>query len=490
MSEERGLLESVLAAPQDDGPRLILADWYEDNGRPERAEFIRVQCELARMEAEGRGEFEFYGLDSTPLADISAVDPDAARRSWLCQRQDALRRRASETELAGLPSLRGVVWCWPERGFVAAVRCPDYRTFERNAGAIFAAGPVQHLLLDSLGADAKTMAASPHFRRLSGLHLSASPGPYDGFAELAASPALANLRTLFLNGSSLPPAAVAPLADNPALARLEKLNLCGLGLGTEVLGPLVRSAHLTALTHLWLRANEVDDWVLMSLASNPALGNLCELDLMRNQLSACLDLAQSPHLGRLRSLDLSDNQLTDAGELLVSPTLRSLQVLALEGNPLGGTLHAGLPGESTHPPLRSLDLSGCLLGPADAAVLAGLPALGALTRLKLSSNLLGDDGVAALARSPYLRNLVALELDGNKIRAAGAKALADWPGAASLFELMLYHNRIALAGAKALAASPHLGNLAGEGLKVDDNIAAAGLAALRERFADRVWWAD
>jgi uncharacterized protein (TIGR02996 family) len=45
------LLEDVLADPADDAPRMILADWLEDQGQPERAEFIRVQCALARHRA-------------------------------------------------------------------------------------------------------------------------------------------------------------------------------------------------------------------------------------------------------------------------------------------------------------------------------------------------------------------------------------------------------------------------------------------------------
>jgi uncharacterized protein (TIGR02996 family) len=39
--EYRALLASVLAAPADDAPRLVLADWFEDNGEGERAEWIR-----------------------------------------------------------------------------------------------------------------------------------------------------------------------------------------------------------------------------------------------------------------------------------------------------------------------------------------------------------------------------------------------------------------------------------------------------------------
>lgn len=42
-ADEAGLLAAVREAPKDDLSRLVYADWCEDNGRPERAEFIRAQ---------------------------------------------------------------------------------------------------------------------------------------------------------------------------------------------------------------------------------------------------------------------------------------------------------------------------------------------------------------------------------------------------------------------------------------------------------------
>ena len=42
-----GLLRAVIASPNDDLPRLIYADYLEERGQNKRAEFIRVQCELA-----------------------------------------------------------------------------------------------------------------------------------------------------------------------------------------------------------------------------------------------------------------------------------------------------------------------------------------------------------------------------------------------------------------------------------------------------------
>lgn len=47
MTDEAALLAAIRARPDDDTPRLVYADWCDDNDRPERAEFIRVQCRLA-----------------------------------------------------------------------------------------------------------------------------------------------------------------------------------------------------------------------------------------------------------------------------------------------------------------------------------------------------------------------------------------------------------------------------------------------------------
>ncbi len=42
------LCRAVVAQPEDDLPRLVAADWLEESGHPERAEYIRVQIGLAK----------------------------------------------------------------------------------------------------------------------------------------------------------------------------------------------------------------------------------------------------------------------------------------------------------------------------------------------------------------------------------------------------------------------------------------------------------
>src|SRR5262245_30566913 len=50
MSDEKALLAAIWDEPYDDTVRLVYADWLDEHGQPERAEFIRVQIELARLD--------------------------------------------------------------------------------------------------------------------------------------------------------------------------------------------------------------------------------------------------------------------------------------------------------------------------------------------------------------------------------------------------------------------------------------------------------
>src|SRR4051794_12235702 len=51
---EDALLEDIRDNLDDDTPRLIFADWLEDNGDPDRAEFICAQIEREGLRARSR----------------------------------------------------------------------------------------------------------------------------------------------------------------------------------------------------------------------------------------------------------------------------------------------------------------------------------------------------------------------------------------------------------------------------------------------------
>ena len=67
-SEKSAFIASIKDAPDDDAPRLIYADWLDEHGEPERAEFIRVQCEIdRRKDQNGNWKREFNVLDLPPI---------------------------------------------------------------------------------------------------------------------------------------------------------------------------------------------------------------------------------------------------------------------------------------------------------------------------------------------------------------------------------------------------------------------------------------
>lgn len=53
-TEYADFTRAICSAPDDDTPRLVFADWLEENGEVERAEFIRVQCEFATLNQTDR----------------------------------------------------------------------------------------------------------------------------------------------------------------------------------------------------------------------------------------------------------------------------------------------------------------------------------------------------------------------------------------------------------------------------------------------------
>lgn len=50
--EHAPFLKAIVANPDDDLPRLVYADWLDERGEYDRAEFIRVQIEIARIGRE------------------------------------------------------------------------------------------------------------------------------------------------------------------------------------------------------------------------------------------------------------------------------------------------------------------------------------------------------------------------------------------------------------------------------------------------------
>jgi uncharacterized protein (TIGR02996 family) len=512
VNTEDAFLEDILARPEDDGPRLIYADWLEENGGPAeraRAEFIRVQ----------------FALHNLP-----AYDP---RRAQLEEHERNLRLAHEAVWVAPLRELGGVgAWVF-RRGFVESVAV-WVGAFRQQADALFRLAPVCEIrLFDGSGWDqtsmrwrglpqetgrvAEDVAGSPHLARLQALDLQgvqleeadvaalvASPhlgrlttltqsrrglaeslrlwaaAPLlprlttfrlrgwhpgqgaTGVAELLSSPALSGLRTLDLADSRVRTAEIEAVAGSPHLGRLTALLLGQNSLDLHDVGRLASAPARAELRTLGLNHCALDDRAARLLAESPLLAGLESLDLGKNRLGdgGVLALARSPHLGRLRLLDLSSNAVGPEGARNVARSgLDRLAALYLGNNRLGDDGLAALalvaPGL---PNLESLRVSYNRIGARGVTIFAA-EGSGGLTTLDLSWNPVGDEGVRALAESQALSRLAALDLGYAELGDGAARALAESPHLAGLAVLNLCTNRIGPAGARALAGSASLAHL-------------------------------
>src|SRR4051812_34434440 len=68
MNAEEVFVQAVCEAPDDDASRLVFADWLEDNGQAERAEFIRSQCRRAALDPHDDGYEDLLAREQQLLA--------------------------------------------------------------------------------------------------------------------------------------------------------------------------------------------------------------------------------------------------------------------------------------------------------------------------------------------------------------------------------------------------------------------------------------
>jgi uncharacterized protein (TIGR02996 family) len=155
MSDGDALLRGILECPEDDTARLVFADWLDENGQAERAEFVRVQVELARalaLEPVGNhpmwlaGHRVAYHHERAFLAEMLG----GTCRCVLClqTRQVELFNCLYSDDLPGsfVPNLDGRLGrdsphAHYRRGFVESVTCTA-AAFLAHAGAIFSRHPV------------------------------------------------------------------------------------------------------------------------------------------------------------------------------------------------------------------------------------------------------------------------------------------------------------------------------------------------------------
>jgi uncharacterized protein (TIGR02996 family) len=358
MPDAKSFVAAIAAAPADDLPRLVFADWLDEHGEPDRAEFIRTQIQWHHADAEKRKQLDRRSADlfreHWPLwfgSFVLALDPNAdLRRDF--RRQS--RNGAETLQYWGSARHPGspVRTVQVERGFVKEVTLDLSAWGERAsiADAFQLEPPTTLTCHDGLHSPVWSRFTDPALRRVSVLHIR-QMWAWDLSAPestaLLEDPHLAGVREFSLDPDN--PADNAPVMLPLAwlerfvrsslayrltrlklwrlptggvvpLCRPGRLRLEDLGVGMSVFTPndvqrLGASELSQTVTKLELSCN-VSDAVAAALARDN-WPKLTHLNLFHNHLTAAVlpALAAAAFTPRLTQLNLSLNPLFDGTDL-------------------------------------------------------------------------------------------------------------------------------------------------------------------------------
>lgn len=147
-------LKTILEHPADDAPRLVYADWLDENGDSARSEFIRKQIELARTpthfampiaEAAERFGGEYVKALRSGLAPATVPIRNPKWRELQTRTQDLLRKRRRKWQ-DGLAAIGVIQMCFFERGFVGKIKI-DMFHWQRHWHEILMCAPITWLKL-------------------------------------------------------------------------------------------------------------------------------------------------------------------------------------------------------------------------------------------------------------------------------------------------------------------------------------------------------
>jgi uncharacterized protein (TIGR02996 family) len=257
MRDDEPFLRAITDSPDDDLPRLVYADYLDERGDHDRAEFIRVQCELARH------------------------DGDYPRRRALWVRQwDLLGEYREQWAEPVRPWVQSFQY---RRGFLESVSLGAW-AFVCHAEALGRQAPIRHVHLDDAWEEIDKVAAVPGLGRLRSLSLSGNLLRDDDVSQLLQSPYLARLEHLDLERNRLFARAVELLAESPGLAGLRSLKLGANSMGDAAARALALSPRLERLTELDLSWTNTGPLGVVALANENGLPALTALDLRGNQI--------------------------------------------------------------------------------------------------------------------------------------------------------------------------------------------------------------
>lgn len=392
-------LQAIVDDPANDTPRLIYADWLDAQGQSSRAEFIRLQCESARLRK------------------------GSPRRQALELRADELLFE-HESEWLGEKTDQVVRWKF-RRGFLHSATMTA-KSFLEHGETVFQTEPLWRIgFVDDDG----------------------DPLQPDALNEVVSHPAFGAVRSLDIIGAAplsephwhsdwAEPG--VPLADwLNALARathvrrlksfvpgtwLRLFNPFGEDTGTEAsaLETFCRAEHLRTLSRLNLRgcpmapASQSDQMAeLVANASFAKRLKRLHLDNCRLTDTAARTLASSANLRGLTQLTLDGNSLTRSGwdALFQSPFLKQIRDVDVFGVGLPAFVTSPLVGQLRDLSVGWSDESGTQ--EAEDAWYALIKTAHPPRRLHLVCQEIDPKIIETMATSGWLRNLRSLNIQND-----------------------------------------------------------------------------
>jgi uncharacterized protein (TIGR02996 family) len=293
MNDEEALFQAILDAPEDDAPRLVYADWIEERGQPERAEFIRVQIELARLPA---------GSSTTTRLKVR-------ERQLLEEHKEAWVEPLMPLAFTGCSDDP----CEFSRGFVEIMQlCGE--DFVEQAPELFARTPLRvGIFPDEEEYDA--LAGCKYLTRFRELDFTCSGlSEHFGPSVLLLSRYLSGVEVLRLCGHDdnchLDLPGLDALVRAKHLGKLRELDLSHNWFGDEGVEAFARADNLPSLAALALGGAGMTDHGLHMLVRSRVVMNLVSLELPRNRITdrGVEALLASRRLTRLTRVDLRKNE--------------------------------------------------------------------------------------------------------------------------------------------------------------------------------------
>ncbi|MBY0232680.1 MAG: TIGR02996 domain-containing protein, partial [Gemmataceae bacterium] len=283
-ADEDGLLEAIVSDPEDDLPRLVYADWLEEQGESGRAELIRAGT--APKGPEGQAEYN---------ALVKRVAPEIPEEFA----KSIHRLVFTNGLLAAVVQMRGLLT----------------RAFQERGGPWLRQARTFKLCIVGTTKSWEKVAAMPLLGHVRNLDVSNCQLGREGLAGLLTSPHLRGLFALNLAGNRLSrPETLKPLAETGSVPRLINLDLSSNWLNMEGVRALLQWPQTPRLAALSLAGNWIHSTGVALLAGSSALDGLRYLSLSHNYLHdpAVQALVQGGGLPNLAHLVLAGNSFTDA----------------------------------------------------------------------------------------------------------------------------------------------------------------------------------